>query len=112
MTLTEYQRNAERTMTLDPERIPLLLAVFGLGLAGESGEVVDHIKKHLGHGHDLERLKVRAELGDVLWYVAAIASACGLQLDDIAEGNVRKLRERYPAGFSEESSKNRKGGAA
>ena len=48
------------------------------------------------------------ELGDVLWYVAEAASACGLELGHIAHQNVAKLRSRYPEGFSEERSINRK----
>lgn len=107
MKFSEYQADARRTLTIDPERLPHLLAVMGLGLAGESGEVIEHIKKHLGHGHDLDRLKVRKELGDVLWYVAAIASLCGLDLDDIAQGNIDKLKVRYPEGFSSTASINR-----
>lgn len=107
MKLSEYQNEAKRTMTLDPDRVPHLLAGFGLGLAGESGEVVEHIKKFWLHGHDLDRLAVRRELGDVLWYIAAIASVCGLDLDDVGAGNILKLRARYPAGFSSEASKAR-----
>lgn len=108
MKLSEYQREAKRTMTIDPERMQVLLALYALGLAGESGEVIEHVKKFFGHGHELERLKVRKELGDVLWYLAAIAEVCGLNLDDVAEANVQKLRERYPNGFSHAASRERK----
>jgi NTP pyrophosphatase (non-canonical NTP hydrolase) len=104
--LSEYQAQARRTLTLGPP-VETVLAIAGLGLAGESGEVVELIKKFVGHGHELNRLKLRAELGDVLWYVAAIASAVGLDLDDVAEGNVAKLKLRYPDGFSPEASKAR-----
>lgn len=109
MKLSMYQAEARRTLTLDPSRVPMLLAVMGLGLAGESGEVIEHLKKHVGHGHDLDRAKVRKELGDVLWYVAAIATLVDLDLDDVALANVAKLRERYPQGFTHEASRNRAG---
>ncbi len=102
-TLDEYQTETQRTapMTIsDRER----LAVFGLGLGGESGEVQDLIKKHLGHGHDLDKEKVKKELGDVLWYVAAIAGALGLKLSDVANANIEKLRKRYPDGFDPKRS--------
>lgn len=100
MNFADYQRAAERTMTLDPERFGHLVAVFALGLAGESGEVIELVKKHIGHGQDLDRLKLRKELGDVLWYLAALCSLCSLDLGDVAAGNIEKLKARYPDGFS------------
>ena len=47
------------------------------------------------------------ELGDVLWYVAVTADAYGLDLDDIAEANIAKLKARYPEGFDTARSRNR-----
>lgn len=107
MTLDEYQKLSQRTLTIDPDRHDRLMATCALGLAGESGEVVEHVKKFFGHGHDLERLKVRKELGDVLWYVSALATLCGLTLEDIAQGNIEKLRARYPEGFDPKRSQER-----
>lgn len=108
MKLSEYQSQSRRTMrvseTLDPDRFDHFLCNHGLGLAGESGEVVELIKKAVFHGHDLDRLKLRKELGDVLWYLAAIATMCGLDLDDVAEGNISKLKARYPDGFDKAAS--------
>lgn len=113
MNLNDYQREASRTLNRKPladcapEELRLKLAVMGLGLAGESGEVVEHIKKHVGHGHELSREAVRKELGDVLWYLSAVASMLGLTLGEVAEANVAKLRARYPEGFSEKASQER-----
>lgn len=78
------------------------------GLTGESGEVADLIKKHFGHGHELDRDKLKKELGDVLWYLARLSAEFGILLSDVADSNIAKLRARYPNGFSEEASKNRK----
>lgn len=83
------------------------LAIAGLGLAGESGEVVDYLKKVVGHGHKLEKDKLVKELGDVLWYVAEICSAIKVDMGDVAQHNIDKLRARYPKGFSKERSINR-----
>ena len=101
--LDGYQQAAARTLNLDlPHREQLSLGA--LGLAGEGGEVVELIKKALFHGTDLPREQLKKELGDVLWYVAAIATASGLTLSEVASANVEKLRRRYPGGFSEAAS--------
>ena len=78
-----------------------------LGLAGESGEVVDMVKKMLYQGHRLEMLKLLEELGDVLWYIALMCDALEVTLDDAIGLNVRKLHRRYPNGFEVERSVNR-----
>ena len=83
-------------------------AVLGLGLAGESGEVADHIKKYIGHGHELDREKLKKELGDVLWYVAVLAQQLGFCLGDVMATNIEKLEKRYPNGFNTEDSKLKK----
>lgn len=82
-------------------------AIAAMGLAGEAGEVVDYLKKVLGHGHPLDQDKVAKELGDVLWYVAEICSVLQLDMGEVAEANVKKLKKRYPDGFSKERSVNR-----
>lgn len=98
MTFDDYQCDAARTSRADPHRERL--AVQALGLAGEAGEVAQLIKKWLWHGQPLDPQRMADELGDVLWYVADLASACGLRLDDVARGNVEKLWRRYPDGFT------------
>jgi len=102
-----YDADVRRTMNGGATAL-VPMASFAMGLAGEAGEVVDLLKKHLGHGHDLDADKLTKELGDVLWYVSAIAQSAGLELGDIARANVEKLRKRYPDGFSVEASRNRK----
>lgn len=78
------------------------------GLTGEAGEVADLIKKHFGHGHVLDHDKLKKELGDVMWYLSQLAEQFDLNMEDIAEANITKLKARYPNGFSEEASINRK----
>lgn len=106
----DYQEAACRTapMQLPPE---LKAATFAMGLAGEAGEVVDLLKKHLGHGHPLDTGKLMKELGDVLWYIAALCDFYGLTMRDVAYLNIVKLRERYPEGFDPARSRARKEGA-
>jgi NTP pyrophosphatase (non-canonical NTP hydrolase) len=98
MTLTEYQDDAKRTAA--PNRDDKEILISACGLAGETGEVVELIKKYVGHGKTPSPTRISEELGDVLWYVADIASRYDLNLDGIAANNIRKLRERYPNGFN------------
>lgn len=103
MNLNEYQELASRTANKhDGELIN-----YGLGVAGEAGEVADLIKKSQFHGHDISKDEVKKELGDVMWYVSNIARLAGLSLEEIAQGNIDKLKRRYPEGFSTERSINR-----
>lgn len=67
-----------------------------------AGAICDAVKKQEFHSNPLTPTgvdKLRKELGDLLWYIAATASDFDLTLDDIAQGNIDKLAERYPDGF-------------
>ncbi|MEK6221443.1 MAG: nucleoside triphosphate pyrophosphohydrolase family protein [Chloroflexota bacterium] len=107
LTFNKYQELALRTASVDREEDQRKI-IAALGLAGEAGEFANLIKKLTAHGHAISTEKLVEELGDVLWYLSEAASACGLTLDNIAENNIAKLVERYPDGFSHESSINRK----
>ena len=109
MTLNDYQTLVKRTSANGalPEARDRL-ACYALGAAGEAGEVADLFKKHLFHGHDLDKGVLQKELGDVLWYLAALCTELGISLESVAEGNVAKMKERYPEGFSVEASKARR----
>ena len=105
MDLNEYQRAALRTAAAFGTEARLLNAI--LGLAGETGEVAELLKKHQFHGHTLDRQRVLDELGDVLWYIALAADALDSTLEEIGQRNVAKLLRRYPMGFSEQASRER-----
>ena len=108
MNFFEYQEEAHRTSgTTNDDPAYAGVSCAGLGLAGESGEVADLIKKWVFHGHSLSDDKMREELGDVLWYLAEICSLLGYDLEAIASKNIEKLQQRYPEGFSSDRSINR-----
>ena len=104
MEINEYQELALKTAGHDNGSRIMYTA---LGLAGESGEYADLIKKYLFHGHDSDIRTVKSELGDIGWYLAVACAAWNLTLEEVLEGNIEKLRKRYPEGFSEERSRNR-----
>lgn len=102
----EYQKLAMRTANPECKT----LSNVGLGLAGEAGEVADLIKKHLHHGHELNKFRVAKELGDVTWYIALACEVIGISFESVMQLNIDKLKMRYPNGFNCEESINRKEG--
>jgi len=106
MDLNDYQRQAMRTWQDDLPYVEAK-AMAAMGLSGEAGEVCDLLKKFLFHDHELTTNELIDELGDVLWYLAAVAHSFDIPLELVAKRNVAKLRERYPDGFDAERSKNR-----
>jgi NTP pyrophosphatase (non-canonical NTP hydrolase) len=107
-TLNDYQHAAVET-AIFPQHLGLLYPT--LGLCGEAGEVAEVVKKihrddggALGH-ESLKRL--RDELGDCLWYLAMVATVAGLSLGEVAEENLRKLRDRQARGVMKGSGNER-----
>ncbi len=105
MNFNEYQEKA--LLTAGVSDLDKLILNGVMGLAGESGECIDMMKKHLFQGHQLDQEKLMDELGDVLWYIAITAEGLGYRLEDIACHNIDKLKKRYPEGFKAERSINR-----
>lgn len=107
MELNKYQELAMVTSSKPNSKLEELL-IGVMGLCGESGEVIDHVKKHIAQGHELNREKLIEELGDVAWYLAKCADALDTNLETICNANIDKLKKRYPNGFSSYDSINRK----
>lgn len=84
-----------------------------LGLIGETGEIAEMVLEETLEGKGMpDKEKVKAELGDVLWYVSATAKVCGLTLEEIMQHNTDKLKARYPDGYSHNRSNNKEGKAS
>ena len=109
MTIEEYQTIIKKT-SIYPENIGL--AYCAMGLTGEAGEVSDKIKK-IYRDKDVfdssglidqekihlevipeEKESIKKELGDVMWYITAMANELGLSLEEIMEANYNKLIKR------------------
>ena len=100
---------ADRLGVLDREGASIeRLTTAGVGLAAESGEFLEIVKKMVFQGKPWNadnREHLIIELGDVMWYVAQACIALDISFDDVIRGNVRKLEKRYPGGsFSVEKS--------
>ena len=106
MDVDKYQELAMRTLNPEIDKKELILNA-SMGLCGESGEVIDLVKKYLFQGHDLDDEKLIKELGDVAWYLAEAATALNVNLSEILEKNIKKLEKRFPDGFNSNRSINR-----
>ena len=100
MNLNEYQAAAKTTAVFPTDGLmPILYPV--LGLAGETGEVADKVKKVIRAGGEFTlevRTEIAKELGDVLWYVATLSEGLGFTLESLAQMNLAKLADRKQRG--------------
>ena len=115
MTFDEYQKKAITTdiSIRDNKGIESLAFMDKiLGLTGEAGEVADKFKKMLRDKNNPflnpdERLEVVKEIGDVLWYISAIAGYLDVSFDDVAELNLKKVLDRKNRGMTGGAGDNR-----
>lgn len=100
MDFNEYQKKSRKTAVYPDAGNNFVYPT--LGLSGEAGEVAEKIKKVIrdkGGKIDQETKEmIKKELGDVLWYVAQLATELGLTIDEIAEHNIEKLYSRLERG--------------
>lgn len=102
MDFNNYQAQA---MT---KRIPSADQTYALlGLGGEVGELYSYVAKAVRDEYELDPILIKKELGDILWFIAAIATDLDMSLEDIAETNIEKLTRRKEAGTITGSGDNR-----
>ncbi|MEQ8755017.1 MAG: nucleoside triphosphate pyrophosphohydrolase family protein [Coleofasciculus sp. G1-WW12-02] len=96
MDFREYQEQAQETDQV-PSQTGNGITIPLMGLVGEAGELLSEYKKYLrdGEAHKLFKERVAEELGDLLWYIANVSSKFELNLEQIAEGNLKKCRDRW-----------------
>jgi NTP pyrophosphatase (non-canonical NTP hydrolase) len=109
MNFEEYQEKSRKT-ALYPN-VGQNFIYPTIGLAGETGEVSEKIKKVIRDKNGIideeDKNAIKKELGDVLWYVSQLAAELGLSLDDIAENNIKKLYSRLNRGVINGNGDNR-----
>ena len=109
MQVNEYQKAAMATLNPALDKKDVFINSI-MGLCGESGEAIDIVKKWLMQGHELDKEHLVKELGDVAWYLAEAATALDVPPEAVFQGNLDKLRRRFPNGFDTGASVNRKEG--
>lgn len=102
---TDYQKQARNYQDPDYRRSEKIIEA-ALGIASEAGEVV-HIVRDANAAKDTfitkaidkARWELILELGDVLWYIAEMCDALGVEIEDVMAENIRKLEKRWPDGY-------------
>ena len=114
MTFEEYQAKAVTTDVFGGKAQPITSLAFLeklLGLVGEAGEVADKFKKIYRDDNGVlleeKREMIEKELGDVLWYLAQLATELNIKLSEVAEANIEKLASRMDRGVLQGSGDNR-----
>jgi NTP pyrophosphatase (non-canonical NTP hydrolase) len=109
MNFTEYQTKSRATAKYPVIGHGVIYPV--LGLTNEAGEVAGKIKKIFrdkeGNFGDAEREALKAELGDVLWYISQVCTELDIPLDEVAEANIAKLLDRQARGKIQGDGDNR-----
>lgn len=88
--------------SLTPEKAHLLH--MAVGLAGEAGELLDAVKKHVIYNKPLDEENVKEEMGDIEFYKEGIRQGVGISRDEILQANIAKLSVRYSQGYSDKAA--------
>ena len=103
MDMEEYQKIAAETAIYGSSHAVIYPA---LGLAAEAGEGANKVKKILRDG-DFDRKAIADEIGDCLWYIAALCRDLNISMNDVAKTNLFKLQDRQKRGVISGSGDNR-----
>ena len=106
MEIREFQRVSTRTLNKELSKEQQVSNMI-FGSNGELGEVTNILKKHLYQGHRIDKQHLAEEIGDTLFYIVNLCTIYNLDVEDILQANVDKLKKRFPNGFESNRSINR-----
>lgn len=86
---------------------PVRLNHGAFGIVKEGGELLAEVEKWIYYGQPLDVQKCKLEIGDVCWYVALACNALGLDLGEVLQANIDKLRVRFPDTYKDYLAKHR-----
>ena len=106
MNYKEYQKEAARTCAKLPRDSDNNIHMI-LGMQTETAELSDVFKKHLAYSKPIDWVNVEEEIGDLIFYVANFCTMNAIDLEQVMQTNINKLRARYPEKFTQENALNR-----
>jgi NTP pyrophosphatase (non-canonical NTP hydrolase) len=111
MNSQDYIKEALRTepdlIDSQNNNISFRIEHAAMGIATESGEIMDAVKKAKICGEKLDKVNLIEEAGDLMWYLAILADELGVTFENIWEKNIAKLKTRFPDKYNSENAKNR-----
>ena len=107
--MKNYRENVIKTFKEHRELSPheARLLDWTVGLSGETGEVCELVKHHIYGKEDLDKMELAKEIGDVMWYLTALAETAGIHIEDVLELNTAKLAHRHGDKYCDKASKER-----
>ena len=112
MDANQYQKEATRTLIDKPDfeisDKHTMILWCAIGVAGESGEIAELVKKGILHQHGLDKHDVAKKIGDCLWYLADLCTILDINMEAVIQSYIDKLKTRYPNGFNPQDSISRK----
>ena len=106
----DYQKESKRTCPNLNDQLRQGLADemhMVLGISTEAGELLDAYKKHFAYGKELDKTNVGEEIADIMWYVSNLCRMLNIDMEEMLQRNIAKLKARYPEKFDEIKALNR-----
>ena len=103
-----HPENVQHFKNFNPTPSQCELLHAAIGIAGEAGELLDAVRKHVFEGEPLDRENVIEELGDLCFYLEAAFQVVGVSREEIEQHNQAKLSKRYEGGYSDQQAQERK----
>lgn len=110
MEYKDYQKESKRTCPNLNDQLRQGLADemhMVLGISTEAGELLDAYKKHFAYGKELDKINVGEEIADIMWYVSNLCRMLNIDMEEMLQRNISKLKARYPEKFDEIKALNR-----
>jgi NTP pyrophosphatase (non-canonical NTP hydrolase) len=110
MNYKDYQNESKRTCPKLSDNLRKGLADelhMVIGISTEAGELLDAYKKHFAYGKELDKVNVGEEIADILWYISNLCRLLNIDLEEMLQRNIDKLKARYPEKFTQENAINR-----
>lgn len=110
MKYENYQKESQRTCPKLKDELREGLSDelhMVMGISTEAGELLDAYKKHFAYGKELDIVNVGEEIADIMWYISNLCRMKGIDLEEMLQRNIDKLKERYPDKFTQKDALNR-----
>jgi NTP pyrophosphatase (non-canonical NTP hydrolase) len=110
MEYKDYQNESKRTCPELSDNLRKGLADelhMVIGISTEAGELLDAYKKHFAYGKELDTINVGEEIADIMWYISNLCRLLNIDLEEMQQRNIDKLKARFPEKFTKENALNR-----